>query len=347
MIYVVTIFFSFQLLVAILLWVGKQKTNQINYLSKYQNTTVIISIKNERQRILPLLKSINTAAIKNKHTSLFKHLDFILVDDHSTDNTYQVVMEQLDVKFRLFRLRDTSGKKSAIKWGVKQSKFDRILTLDADVKFDEYYFNHICKTPCNGLTILPVKMEGKNILQKLYSIEFDFLQHLTFGSAGLKHPVLCNGANLLFTKDAFNQSLKIRTDFKVESGDDVFLLKAIKQKQIPVLAFNLKELLVTTQSPKTLIELLNQRKRWFKKMKGAESFLGALFIFTSNIAFIASLVAVFTNVLFIIPIVIKMVSEIISLEGKDKKLNLMLHQIYYPIYLLLLLAVFPLKTKWK
>lgn len=347
MIYLLTILFCFQLLIAIILWFGKQKTKHIQYLENYQSTSVIIPFKNEKDRILPLLQSINNAAIKNKHNNLFEHLDFIFVDDHSTDDTYKMILDNLDVKFRLFKLRTTSGKKYAIKYGVEQSKFERILTLDADVTFNSDYFNFICKTPCVNLTILPVKMQGKRILQSLFSIEFSWLQHLTFGSAGLKQPTLCNGANLLFTKSAFLKSLSVRHDANQKSGDDVFLLHAIQSLNLPVLACYSPTVSVNTPAPETFYKLTQQRKRWIKKMPNASSILGGIFIILLNLAFVYSLFFVWTNPLFILPIGVKFLSELISIDTNKQKLLLILHQFYYPLYLVVLILSLPFKEKWR
>lgn len=347
MMYLAIIFFSVQLLMAIVLWVGKQKVKQVNYLADLKNTSIIIPFKNESQRILPFIESINQTAVQYKLSDLFTYLEFIFVDDHSTDDTYKVLLDQLDVRFRYFRLRTTSGKKYAIKYGVEQSKFERILTLDADVNFTPDYLSHICKTPCDGLTILPVKMQGKNWLQRLFSIEFEWLQHLTFGLAGFKTYFLCNGANLLFTKSAFNQSLQIRTDANVPSGDDVFLLKAIKQLNLPISAFNSNSLSVNTLATESFKNLLSQRKRWFTKMNDLGSYLGALFLLMSNLLFIYSLVACFHNPIYLIPISLKILSEMLSVDDYKSKGLTLLHQFYYPFYIVMLIFYLPKKSKWR
>jgi cellulose synthase/poly-beta-1,6-N-acetylglucosamine synthase-like glycosyltransferase len=345
--YFIIIFFSVQLLIAVVLWIGKQKTKQVDFLPEFQYTSIIIPFKNESKRILPLIQSLNQSAITHKNTNLFNHLDIIFVDDHSTDETYKILLNQLDVRFRYFKLKTTSGKKYAIKHGVEQAKYERVLTLDADVYFDNNYFNHITKIPCDALTILPVNMKGKTMFQKLSAIEFDFLQHLTFGLAGFKTYFLCNGANLLFTKSAFNKSLKIRKDSDIASGDDIFLLQAVKQLKLPIKAFNRKELTVKTLAPQTFSSLVSQRKRWLNKMKDFYSFLGALFILVSNLFFVLSLIYSFTNALYLIPLLLKLLSEIISVKASKAKLMVIVHQFYYPVYLLLIIMSLTKKNKWK
>ncbi|HIP36896.1 MAG TPA: glycosyltransferase [Crocinitomix sp.] len=346
MILFVTIYFCLQLIIAVILWYGARKSKQINTLKTYKNTSVIISLKNESQRIRPLLKSINQCAIKNKDNKLFDCLDFIFVDDHSTDNSYKVVFDELDVKFRYFRLRSTSGKKYAIKHGVEQAKFERILTLDADVWFNDDYLNFLCQTPCSGLTILPVNMTSNSFFGKLSSIEFSFLQRLTFGLAGLGHPYICNGANLLFTKNSYSNSLSYRTDAQIDSGDDVFLLEAIKQANLPITAFNVEDLAVSTLAPIHFKSLLNQRKRWYSKMKGVTTYLGGIFLLTSNVLLLLCLFKLNYDAVYILPVVIKFMSELVSVKEFKQKVWLLPHQIYYPFYLLVLI-LYPKKNNWR
>ena len=49
------------------------------------------------------------------------------------------------------------------------------------------------------------------------------------GAAGASMPILCNGANLAFTKEAWMQSRLDLVDEQM-SGDDIFLLQSIKKR---------------------------------------------------------------------------------------------------------------------
>lgn len=347
---IVLTFFIIQFTISIVLFYGSSKSKQYTPLSKCENTTVIIPFKNEGNRISPLLKSINKAAVTHKKTELFSHFQFIFIDDHSIDNTAEVILNELNISYQLIRLRSTEGKKYAIKKGAELADFNRILTLDADVSFDEHYLNLIAITPCEGLTILPVNMtQKKNFISQLNAVEFWFLQRLTFGLSGLKKYALCNGANLLFTKETFNKAITIRRDANIASGDDLYLLKAVNQLQLPVNAFNCISLAVTTPPPISLGELINQRKRWIKKMSDLPSILGGVFVLISNAFFIYSIYKLSDQYLFfLIPLGIKIISEIISVDGLGKKMVTLVHQIIYPFYLtILLVSLFGKENNWR
>jgi glycosyltransferase involved in cell wall biosynthesis len=343
----VTIFYILQLFLAVLLVFYVKKTNRPPIIDGFEGLSIIIPFKNEFDRIDDLIESINQSAIHNKDNTLFNHLDFIFVDDHSNDNSNLKILSDLDLKFRLYKLNQTFSKKYAIKQGVELAKFNKILTLDADVKFDLDYLNNISKTTCEGLTILPVKMDGKSFIQNLFAIEFKFLQKLTFGMAGMKKYILCNGANLLFTKSTFLKSLKIRQDANILSGDDTFLLQACQQLSIPITALNHPNYNVSTNTPNNMKNLVMQRLRWIKKIKDFNSIFGALFLLSSNVLFVVSIGLSISNQLFLIPIAIKLLSEIIILDSIKDKLMVIFHQLWYPFYILILLFSLPKKNTWK
>jgi cellulose synthase/poly-beta-1,6-N-acetylglucosamine synthase-like glycosyltransferase len=272
------------------------------------------------------------------------------VDDHSSDNSINVLLDELDISFKIIKLKSTEGKKFAIKNGVETATHQRILTLDADVSFSVDYFNHILTTPCDGLTILPVQMNHSSLIGKLNACEFWFFQRLTFGLAGFKTFALCNGANLLFTKSVFNKALKVRTDAQITSGDDIFLLKALTQLNLPIKAINNTGLSVNTEPPLDFKSLISQRKRWLSKTTAASSILGGLFVLGSNLLLpICIYLSITKNEFFIVPILIKLFAELISLDTIKKVPILILHQITYLFYLVALIIslAIPSKNVWR
>ncbi len=339
--------FGLQLVVSVLLKFGRQKTKRLKLQTEIQGTTIVIPFKNEAKRILPLIQSINQSAHALKHSHVFDYLDFIFIDDHSTDDTCSIILDQLDISYRLVKLNETFGKKYAIKHGVEQSKYNRILTLDADVTFEPHYLQHILKTPCDDLTILPVQMDGKSLFEKLNAIEFGFLQHLTFGMIGLKKPVLCNGANLLFSKSAYLKTLKTRTDAQIPSGDDVFLLQAILQQKGNISGYDAPALSVKTTAPENLKSLIQQRKRWIKKSINPSTILSGLTILSLNVLMLFCLYQSINQPIYLWPVFIKIVAELIPFYSVRQWPIIILHQIFYPVYLISIILSLPFKTKWR
>ena len=342
----VTVFTSFYsiiliILLAYILWSKRNRPTLKK--SESNGISVIIPFKNEAKRILPLIKSLNIAALP-------KHIEFIFIDDHSEDETVNILLAELDLPFTITKLKRTFGKKYAIKKGVSIAQFDSILTLDADISFSSNYFQNIIKLPESDLTILPVKMKGNRIFQKLNCIEFQWLQTLTFGLAHFNYPALCNGANLRFKKSAFNGADKIRNDAHLMSGDDIFLLKAIQNQKGNIQAVENIAVGITTEAPKHLKELLNQRLRWIKKMNSLNGILGVLFLVIFNLFF---LYAVFKLMdtrtpYWSVPILLKLLIEWLGTQQYTLTsfVFIVLHQFYYPVYGLFIFFNLPFKRNW-
>jgi biofilm PGA synthesis N-glycosyltransferase PgaC len=345
MLSLIILFFSTQVGIAILLFYGKNRLKK-DQNSVQKKTTVLIPFRNEKDRILPLLQSINQSIVSCQESNF----QFIFIDDHSSDDTTQFIIDNLDTSFQILKLNRTSGKKYAIKRGVEHSTFNRILTLDADVSFDKNYLLEISKTECKNLTILPVEMYGNTLVQKLFSVEFWFLQRLTFGCAGLGKYELCNGANLLFTKNTFFESLKLRTDADVPSGDDMFLLNVVKKLNLDIQAVNNKYVTVRTPAARNFTDLLNQRLRWVSKTNDSSSLIGGVIVLISNLIFLFCLVHItLGNFIYVLPILLKITSEWMSVDSKSKLSIVILHQLYYPFYILVIIykLIFKSNYDWK
>ena len=321
----------------------------INRSSKYKidSVSVVVPFRNESNRITDLLSSINNAIIPEGLT-----IEFIFVDDHSTDYSYDVIKSQLTKQFKIIK-SSKRGKKFAIHEGVELAENKYILTLDADVSFNSDYFEHLAQLEEADLTILPVAMTGKTFFQKLASVEFSFLQLITFSSLNMKMPILANGANLLFSKKAYLEVVDGRSDWEIASGDDVFLLKAIAKNKGTVAGSNLSAHAVQTDAPRSNRELIGQRKRWLSKMAmsfGLMETVGAVLLLLYTLGFIVALFFVQSSSFALLPLGIKLALDlllIISIKQKGFRvldvLAVVFFQFWYPIYLLMLLI--PSKTK--
>lgn len=143
------------------------------------------------------------------------------------------------------------------------------------------------------MLILPVVIhEGKSIIEKLQAAEFLSLMATTASTAACGNPVLCNGANLMFKKEKYLEASNSRNDFHISSGDDVFLLHAIK-KNGNILWLHEQESIAFVKPVGTIASLFSQRIRWAAKSKaftdkstlliGAIVFLTNLFVLTGGI----------------------------------------------------------------
>ena len=300
--------------------------------------SIIIPMHNEEKRIEPILWALN-----NQREGLDR-VEIIFVDDYSTDASVALVNEKLKIPFQVITNQDKKGKKHALHCGILAAQFDFVLTLDADVYFDPYYLFNLLTVPVADLVILPVEMKGEALFEVLNSIEFVWLQKLTFGA---KQPILCNGANLLFRKSAYFSMHQQRNDFDLVSGDDVFLLDAMLSQNKSITRLSSANLAVETPAPESWQSLLAQRKRWGGKtsrLKNIKVNSFVFFLLTVEISFLISLVLALFNPIFFVVIGVKFIAEFLIVynsnlpKGNNFLAATIVHQVWYPIYLTVLLA---------
>lgn len=90
-----------------------------------RNTTCIIPFYNEGNRIFPVLDVI---------TQIQEISQIICIDDGSTDDTASHIVERWP-EIELIRLRENSGKTSAIREGLRRATHNFVLLMDADLQF--------------------------------------------------------------------------------------------------------------------------------------------------------------------------------------------------------------------
>lgn len=260
--------------------------------------SVIIPARNEEKN-LPFL--LNDLTNQKYPQHLF---EIIVVDDHSEDKTAEIIKSFKNVK--LISLSDyakpskNSFKKLAIETAINQSKGDLIVTTDADCRVGPLWLFTISafyEQGKNKMIVMPVSFNYDSSFLGLFQIlDFLSLQGITAASVNLKFPLLCNGANLAYSKSAFNEVNGFSENNKLASGDDMFLLHKIAAK-FPGEVSYLKstDVLVYTEPMKTVSSFLNQRIRWAGKNKAYKNL---------RIKIIMLLVYVFNVVLLITPFLI-------------------------------------------
>ncbi len=96
--------------------------------------SVVIPVLNEEDSIEPLYQ-----ALRETLEGLNKGYEIVLIDDGSTDNSYQI-LERLHAKdqehIRVIQFRRNFGKTAALAAGFKEAQGQLIITMDADLQDD-------------------------------------------------------------------------------------------------------------------------------------------------------------------------------------------------------------------
>ncbi len=280
--------------------------------------SILVPARNEEHNILNCLKDLSG---QNYPAHLF---EIIVIDDHSEDDTAEIVKEFSGNKKNITLLslnKSETGKKTAIKIGIASSERKLIITTDADCRFGENWLRMISgayETESSKMIVGPVIFsEGRNFFQRIQSLEFLSLIASGAGAISANSPILCNGANLAFEKQAFEKVGGYEIKEKYISGDDIFLLLRIRQSygRSAISFLKNNDAIVSTSPQKNLKAFLQQRIRWISKAKGYTNFeiiTTSLIVYLFNYALFAGLIIsiwipgllLLTLILFILKLVV-------------------------------------------
>lgn len=254
-----------------------------------QKISVVVAMRNEASAIQDLLKSL----LKQDYTNY----EIILVDDHSSDNTKEVIQTfkrdnpEGAGKIRLMRNHGT-GKKAALTSGVIAAVGDIIATTDADAVVPPQWLSYINTTFSSDkiqfvLGGVALQQDG-SLFSDMQAIEFSSLIGTTAATAAIGIPTMANGANMAYRKSAFEEVGGYHDNMHIPSGDDEFLLRKIAAKHPDSVRFmNEPSTMVRTKTVGTWSEFFNQRVRWAGKWRYNTSLLTmfvAVYVFLVQLA---------------------------------------------------------------
>ncbi len=243
--------------------------------------SVVIPFRNEARNLPALLESI---AKLNYPNSLF---EIIFVNDDSTDASAEIINQiiydvpQIDIRLINNSRHTNSPKKDAIATAIAHAKYDWIVTTDADCVLPKFWldsFDEFIQNQNPEFIVAPVTYSNMHtLLDRFQLLDMLSLQGSTIGGFGIGKPFLCNGANLAYTKQLFNDVNGFKGNSHIGSGDDIFMLeKAVKNKLANVCYLKCTQAIVSTLSQPSVDALLSQRVRWAAKASGYQNLFAKL-----------------------------------------------------------------------
>ena len=161
--------------------------------------------------------------------------ELIVVDDHSTDKTAEVVLE-FQKKFSTLRLlsiqSETSpGKKAALSLGIQQASFERLFLSDADCRpKSRQWLKMMQRSFSENVQIVlgyGPYLKRSGWLNRFLRFEafYTAIQYFSFALAG--HPYMGVGRNLAYDRAVFQQAGGFSKHAHLASGDDDLLVNAV------------------------------------------------------------------------------------------------------------------------
>ncbi len=256
--------------------------------------SIIIPARNEAAHIGHLLKALQ----EQDYPSIL--FEIIVVDDHSEDETAEIVRQFPGVHLILLRAGTiNSYKKKAIETGIAAATGEWILATDADCIPPAGWLRTIASFAEKKEAVFiaaPVYMKhSKSLLQLFQAMDFMVLQAITGAVVHKRQLTMCNGANLAYTKKAFEEVKGFSGIDNIASGDDMLLMYKIgKRYPEKVMYLKSEQAIVSTQPQPTWRSFFNQRLRWASKAARYQDkrfFPVLLWVYLFNLSFLSLLVA--------------------------------------------------------
>ncbi|MFH0757114.1 MAG: glycosyltransferase [Bacteroidota bacterium] len=229
-----------------------------------EKVTVVIPFRNEADHLPGL---INDLVRQNYPEELFF---VILVNDHSTDGSGLMAASLVEA-YKRFSCLDLpwgrNGKKEAIALAVESSKTTWIIQTDADCRVGpEFIAAHISfleEHPSDlvaGFVTTWTRRGG--FLEAFQRLDMFGLTGTGAGSYPYGRPLMCSGANLLYSKGLYLDTRLFDPADKTPSGDDMFMLIGARKLNRRI-SFNPgKKVQVSTSPVRSPGALIRQRIRW-------------------------------------------------------------------------------------
>lgn len=339
--------------------------NRDAILRQAKKVSVLIAARNEGKNIEKLLQSLYNQTFDKEN------FEVIIVDDHSDDDTFGISesfkVSHPEMSLKLLKATG-SGKKQAISQALHAADNEVVIVTDADCelpakwieKMLAFYIAKDLKMLLGPVLLSP----ADTLFEKLQVLEHMSLIASTAGSAAIGMPVMCNGANMMYDRKSALNVEKDRTDMKLASGDDMFLMEQfIARYGSKAIGFFLnREVIVKTATMPNLKAFFRQRTRWTSKTKAYTNWkiiATALSVFLFNLSIVFFFVAGFFMPVFwafyVLYVIMKTLIDYpiirrISAFMKQKKLKFwtLPLEFIYPFYVVFTaFAGMFTKVRWK
>ncbi|MCU0429218.1 MAG: glycosyltransferase [Cytophagaceae bacterium] len=327
----------------------------------YIHCTVVVAFRNELKHLPDLFSDFEQLRYPDAL------VEFIWIDDHSEDQGADWLAAAIQDSPRHTLVRaEKCGKKNALAQGIAKAQGSWIVCTDADCRVSPewlWQLNRAQQMQPKKLWSGRVSFTASSAWTQLLSYEFSTV--IALGGACIRagHPTMCNGANLAFERQSFEELGGYRSHEHIPSGDDEFLMHQMAQKYPGQVGFlDHPKHLVQSAAPSSLSEFIDQRLRWASKWQHyqnkASTVLalavmllqaGMLILFPA--AILGWISAPFACALFLAKLLFDSVFIYKIREDFDGKLNLailLILDLLYPIYVLYIGLVSRMKTyEWK
>ena len=272
------------------------------------SVSVIVCVKNEELVIRNLLHDLKKQNFKGD-------LEFIIVDDNSSDDSKKIINQfvSIDSRFKYVSSdlgsKSLSFKKKAIDAGIKVSKNNYLIFTDSGCSLNENWIHSIMSNYSNDVNFvvgLSFVNSSSNLVSKFQKIDLLMLMISTLSSFNLNYPLASTGQNISYKKNLFKSVNGFSKISNLLMGDDsIFMHLCLKYNKAKVVVSSSPESFVNSKIIFKWKDFFFQRLRWagdgtemwkFNKL----FFIIMLATFFSNLFFLISPFVYYNSIKFLV-----------------------------------------------
>ncbi len=319
------------------------------------SVSVIIACRNELQN----LKS-NLQYIINQR---YPEFEIVIVDDNSTDGTYEYVSNLANPSPCSIKLvkNDGKGKKIALSCGVRAASYEHLIFTDADCRpASEKWISGMMLhfDEANPLVVGYGELSGKTFASRFSSYDATLIAMQYMGFASLGHAYMAVGRNIAYSRKLWDTLGGFASHSDMASGDDDLFVREAAKHIRPTVCF-LHDAKTISPAKDRLAKLLRQKSRHVStsaRYSLPDKFLSGGEIVTRTLFFAMAVAMMFVNwkialafVVLRLAMVLFALGRFCSLTKTDSNLFMsLIFDIFAPIFYLALLVyrIFNRKTEW-
>ena len=228
------------------------------------NISIIVCVRNGESSICNILNDL-------KSQNYDGSLEFIIIDDNSTDKTKLLILEfiKVDDRFKYYSTENIKSnlnhKKRALKLGIDKSNYEWLLFTDVDCRVGKNWVSGMSKNYNSSDYVIGLSKvnKGKSIVSKFQSIDFNMLMISACATAHMNYPLACSGQNQSYKKNIYEKVNGFEKIYNLLQGDDsIFLQLCRKIKNIKISFSTNSESYVLAKTHSNWSDFLLQRVRW-------------------------------------------------------------------------------------
>ncbi len=294
--------------------------------------SVVIAAKNEVENIPHLVSALS------KQNYSKENFEVIIVDDNSTDNTFDITEEAIKGldNFRIIKAENKlfKGKRGALDIGIKSAKHPYILITDADCEPTKEWINIFANEFKNKKDFLfgiaPYKTTSSvtNLIARFENLRASII---VFAFAKLGSPYSASARSFGFSKEAFNKIDGYKNTTETLSGDDDLLLREAVKNNFNIGLITDSDAFVFSKTKEIFSEYVNQKSRHTSTSihysRKSQSLLG--FWHLLNLISLFSIIFLPFGTEFIFPLFIKLVIDIFILNNFQNNFGYKINPLWF------------------